>query len=164
MPRCRVVGAVADNCSVMKKMHTIQESLAASKYIGWGCLAHLAQLLTKDICEIWANIFTQVWTASTHDVSPPPLPLQACSIETLFRTSHYARGAYLEEMGRQQGQLLRQPVETRWGSKVDCLQSVIANRVTIENTLSRLRRERFEVCQFKTSTKYCVTRFEPFFI
>ena len=88
----------------------------------------------------------------------PPLPLQACSIETLFRTSNYARGAYLEEMGRQQGQLLRQPVETRWGSKVDCLQSVIANRITIENTLSRLRRERFEVCQ------YICTRTHRFFL
>jgi hypothetical protein len=60
------------------------------------------------------------------------------------------RQCYLEEMQRTGGSLLRHPCATRWSSQHNMLKSVVENRVTIENTLSRLRRERCTDDDFKS--------------
>lgn len=48
--------------------------------------------------------------------------------------------------------VLRQPVATRWGSKVDLLESLVANRPTVEHALGRLRHEKFRNDEFTAMT------------
>ena len=79
----------------------------------------------------------------------PGVEEKATAIETLFRNSHYARAVYAEEAKRQPGgTMLVHPCLTRWGSCAAMLESIVKNRVTIENSLSRLRRENFDNALF----------------
>ena len=84
---------------------------------------------------------------------------QAREVEMFFRNRYRPRTVYEECM--QKGDthlaqvncvfisplcllLLSQPVETRWGSQFDCLQSILANRKPIELAVGELRRQEFD--------------------
>jgi hypothetical protein len=71
---------------------------------------------------------------------------KAESVEFFLRRG-YPRVVYTEERV-DGGAYLKEPVKTRWGSKVDLLLSLIENRVSVEHTLGRLRREKFRSPEF----------------
>ena len=68
---------------------------------------------------------------------------RAESVEFFFRKCHYPNALYRVGVEAGRGTMLVAPVETRWGSKVDLLQSLLHNRELVENTLGQLRREKF---------------------
>lgn len=82
-------------------------------------------------------------------------------MERFFRNSMYPRCVYKAEKESLNSSLpkdapadrrftmLRQPVDTRWGSRTSCLQSVLKNRTCAENALLRLRRENFNSEDFR---------------
>ena len=51
-------------------------------------------------------------------------------------------------MAKVDGTLLVAPGQTRWGSRVDMLQSVVKNNTVIDHALGRLRREKFRSVEF----------------
>ena len=68
---------------------------------------------------------------------------RARNVAEFFHKVHYAHGLYAQEMVKTGGSFPRVPGNTRWGSCVDCLQSVLDNRITIENTPGALRRAKY---------------------
>ena len=126
------VACISDNASNVQL--ALEKALDEVGLIPCNCLAHTGQLLLKDVCELWSSLF-----AKANDV------------EKFFRNTHYARTMYIAEMDRIKGAtLLRHPGDTRWGSQVTMMQSVVDNRVCVENTLSALRREGYQSDQFNT--------------
>lgn len=124
---CSIIAIIADNANnVQAAGRLIQDKIVLN------CLSHSAELLVGDLWGMW-----------------PGVEEKATAIETLFRNSHYARAVYAEEAKRQPGgTMLVHPCLTRWGSRAAMLESIVKNRVTIENSLSRLRREKFDNALF----------------
>ena len=111
--------------------------------VGVNCLAHNGELLSKDLWSLF-----------------PEVEQRCKCIDSFFR-KHYPRAVYMEELEAQRsrprphgenfaGGLLRKANDTRWGSKANLLQSIILNRVIIENSLARLRFV-FNTLQFITA-------------
>ena len=94
------------------------------------CFTHTAQLLLSGILSHWSGVVGK-----------------AESLQTFFRRG-YPRQVYLEEMSKVDGTLLIAPGQTRWGSRVDTLQSVVKNNTVIDHALGRLRREKFKSADF----------------
>ena len=79
-----VVGTIADNAS---NMQAALRNLWTSEGIhNLACLAHAANLLVKELIECWGEEFGR-----------------AKVVEQLFRTSHYPRGVYMDEMKKTGG-------------------------------------------------------------
>jgi len=68
---------------------------------------------------------------------------RAEDVAGFFKKVHYAHTLLYQELAKNQGSGLVSPAPTRWASKVDCLKSVVENRVSIENTLGALRRQKY---------------------
>ena len=94
------------------------------------CFAHTAQLLLSDIISHWSVVVGKAET-----------------LESFFRRG-YPRQVYEEKMRKVDGTLLIAPGQTRWGSRVDMLQSVVKNNTVIDHALGRLRREKFRSPEF----------------
>lgn len=105
----------AANCQAA--LRDIYQSAAV---VPLNCHAHTGQLLAKDVLSLWENVIAK-----------------AEQVEEFFRRG-YPRVVYTEERV-QGGQYLREPVKTRWASNVDLLESLVANRVSVEHALGRLR-------------------------
>jgi hypothetical protein len=124
----QVVAVLSDNGANMAA------ALREVKGVAWlNCLAHSGELLGKDMEKLWPELFTK-----------------AASVESLLRNVHFAAACYREEVDKLNQSrapdqprftMLHQPVATRWGSKAECLSSLLANREAVEHTMLRLRRE-----------------------
>jgi hypothetical protein len=115
----RVIGSVADNGS------NVQKANRSIPGVSLNCHAHTGNLLLQDLVTCFETQFTQ-----------------AASMEWFLRLRTFARVAYDAELARHaQGEFshLIQANETRWGSKVDLLQSVCKNRTVIEAAVTVLR-------------------------
>lgn len=75
---------------------------------------------------------------------------KATTIEGLFHRHHHARRVYIREKELVHGTMLVHACETRWSSKTAMLESIVRNRVAIENALSCLRRERYDNATFRS--------------
>ena len=91
------------------------------KLLVMNCFAHTAQPLLGDVLEHRGSVLAK-----------------ADSIESFFRRG-YPKQVYEEEMGKVGGTLLRMPSATRWGSRIDMLQSVVKNNTVVDHALGRLR-------------------------
>lgn len=122
---CVVVAAIADNAA---NVQLALAKLALDKVIPLHCLAHSGELLCKDVWTLW-----------------PVLEERAGALESFLRNHHYPRACYHEEVARNKDRatMLTHPCDTRWGTRAAMLESIVANREFVENTLSRLRREKF---------------------
>ena len=94
-----VFAVCTDNENKMKKM----KDLVSNKYpdmLCYGCSAHYANLLEKD-------------------VSLPAVTKHVVEVNKYFRNVHVAHGLLKEKGGR----MPQIPNDTRWNSEVDCLES-----------------------------------------
>ena len=115
---CKVVAICSDNgANMVKALQLIEEETGI---LATNCMAHSAQLLLKDLATVWPSLITKTR-----------------QVEQFFRLCHYARSCYVEEMEKNGGTILTQVCETRWATEYQCLGSLLRNRVTVENTLSR---------------------------
>ena len=119
---CRVISIVSDNGpNIVAAIRELQEQ----NKIQLNCFCHSGELLVKDASSLWPQVFG--WSEQ---------------LEAFFRCA-YPRACYKTEMdsinkaGAEEQKakdpalppfepytLLRQPVDTRWGSKTACLSSV----------------------------------------
>ena len=124
-----MIGICTDNASNMRAAGRLVEGT-----VWLGCMAHSAELLSRDLWGLFPGVSDRVTT-----------------LETFFRTHAYPRSCYAEEMARHVGAtFLVQACATRWGTKAKTLESCIRNSVVVENTLSRLRREKYSEETFNT--------------
>ena len=119
----RVVGVVADNARNMQKgiVLTIPEGV-----LQMNCFAHTLNLLLKDVAELFAKQFEQ-----------------ANHTEEFFRNRHQAHSAYEGAKQTLKGTLLRAATDTRWGSQVALVASLLKNRNVVEQAILQLRAQKF---------------------
>ena len=120
-----VFGIVGDNAANLQAaLGAIQDECGI---LAIHCAAHSCNLLLKDMAAQFDEVFSR-----------------ASALDDLFRNTHLAHTTYLRQMlFVPDSTLLRQSVPTRWGSQVALLESVVKNRVCIEQSLMVLRREHF---------------------
>ena len=100
----KVFATIADNA------HNVQNAGSLLSSVSLNCCAHSANLLLKDLCEVFKTQWQQLQ-----------------ELETFFRIRHRPVQVYNKNLEATGGLRLRQPVSTRWGSQVDCLESVLKN-------------------------------------
>jgi hypothetical protein len=110
--QCKVVAIATDNAENFKNAAS-----AVKGVLSLPCLAHAANLLLKNVYDLW-----------------PQLTHKAGTVVDFFRAG-YTHQVYVEAMKANDGTLLRRPGDTRWGSKVDMLYSLICNRTSVEHAL-----------------------------
>ena len=102
---CRVASLVTDNAANMKKMRkNLITNDGFNDIISYGCSAHSLNLLAKD-----------------RDIGT--IKSQIASIMKYFRNHHYPSSIYKNNGGKK----LKMPLDIRWNSVCDCLQSYIDN-------------------------------------
>ena len=70
--------------------------------------------------------------------------VKGADIEEFFRISHPPRMAYKDQMSKHPGAtMLRQPVPTRWGSKVSMVKSLLVKCQTVMASFMALKLEKF---------------------
>ena len=122
--KVKVVGVVADNAKNIQK--GIRQASETRSFFQLNCFAHTLQLLLQDLSSLFDGQFEQLK-----------------QVEVFFRNRHEPRTAYVAMCEQFKGTMLIQPGETRWGSNIECLQSLLDNRQVIENALLKLRADGF---------------------
>ena len=117
--KVKVVGVVADNAKNIQK--GIRQASETRSFFQLNCFAHTLQLLVEDLSSLFDGQFKQLK-----------------QVEVFFRNRHEPRTAYVAMCEQFKGTMLIQPGETRWGSNIECLQSLLDNRQVIENALLKL--------------------------
>ncbi len=97
------------------------------------CPVHCSNLLFQGIAGPFEEFFVQ-----------PRTMLQ------FFQNVNYAHITCLPAMSQGGGTHLCAPVETRWASVVDCLQSSLKNRLSVEDALLTSRRENLSSSAFSS--------------
>lgn len=114
------------------------------------CLAHSAHVLMQDCVKLFERQFNQ-----------------AKDIELFFKNRYHPRVSYKAFMKPGDTHLIQvfgagltflsflflQCVDIRWGSAIDCLQSVVQNRTVLEEAIGDLQRQEFE---FKANELVCI--------
>lgn len=114
----KFVGVVTDNAANMKNAWTrIQEDAECPHIVCYGCGAHGIQLLLGDVCNL----------PSATDILQ-----KAKAIVKEVNNSHRLRSMLSVQCTAMQcKQSLKMPVVTRWGSSIACLDSVLANKLSL---------------------------------
>ena len=119
--KVEVVDVVADNAKDIQK--GIRQANETGSFFQPNCFAHTLQLLLQDLSSLFNGQFEQLK-----------------QVEVFFREPHTAYVAMCEQFT---GTMLIQYGETRWGSNIECLQSLRDNRQVIEIALLKLRADGF---------------------
>lgn len=100
--KCRIRSVVTDNAANVKKTRLLLEKRPDLDIITYGCSAHILNLLAND-CQ------------------SPDITKHVLSVVKYFRNNHFANACY-----RKSGNLkLVVPIEVRWNTMCDCLESYI---------------------------------------
>ena len=118
-----VTGVVADNAANIQKGLRLA---ARNGLLQANCFAHTLNLLLKDLAGLFDGQFQQMR-----------------EVEQFFRNRHDPRVMYDNVLKEINGTRLIEPVDTRWGSQVEMLQSLLQNRRVIENAVLKLRANGF---------------------
>ena len=118
--RAKVTAVVTDNAAAMRSMWRLVED-SFPGIVCLGCAAHTLNLLLGDVFEL----------------DDPKFILKTCKdVCKLFAYSSIADATFQRnrrEPGITSG--LVQPVKTRWASYLDCLQSVLKNKVALQQSI-----------------------------
>ena len=115
--KCKISSIVTDNAANMKNM---REEMIKLNVISYGCTAHYANLLASDIHDTTNNV-------SKHIIQ----------IINYFRNKHQP-SALLKQAG---GSKLTMPIETRWNTLADSIESYLKNWTILFNICEEKREE-----------------------
>lgn len=113
----KVFGIVTDNAANMQKAWKILETTFPNIFC-YGCAAHGLNLLFTDLKKLK--------TLSS-------LITEAVEIVKLIKLSHKLNALFMEKQASSREKVsLKLPVQTRWGSVVTCLRSLLVNRHALQ--------------------------------
>lgn len=118
------MGICTDNAAYCKKAWKIVETKYTSDYIfGYGCAAHVLNLLVKDVTnQATTDLILKDSTSIVKEIKKSNI-LQANLVEI-------QRSAPVEERVTT---TLKLPAQTRWGSSLNCSQSLSVNQSNLKN-------------------------------
>ena len=158
-----VSGVVTDNCKANKVAWSIIKEQYPNTYIH-GCVSHCLNLLLKDIfCASKLNINgTPSYPAGYPFEYLIDFTQKCKDVVTYFTRHTNDRNALIESQQKNGVPQLVQPVETRWGSMLDCFRSIQKSSPLITYVLSDVIKEKNRK-RSKTAESFVDTMTNPEF-